>query len=207
MKVENVYGVDVYYTDRSDGGGLSIYKDLVVVMQKLYGNKKWNHCFEWCAGPGFMGFSVLANNWCDKLSLGEIYTPSMIDSKITIARNNLKNVDTYLSDNFKSISENIKFDLIVSNPPHFNTDRYGMPDTRRYKDDGWKIHQDFFQNVGRYLSKDGRILLAENIRGSSEHTFEKFIHESGLMVISHRLSPTIPEHIWWLEVGHQFDFT
>ena len=53
-------GVRVSYKRHLDGGGSTFGQDFVPLLQKR-GMPKVHRAFEWCAGPGFIGFSLLAH--------------------------------------------------------------------------------------------------------------------------------------------------
>ncbi len=206
---ENVYGLKVFYTKETHGGGIPIFPDFINVIKTLYPNKKFNNCLEWCAGPGFIGFAVLANNISSQITLLESYQPALDLAQLTIKENNLDNIVTLcLSDNFKSVTNDSKFDLIVGNPPHYCTDVYAKhikywesTSKRIYYDKEWSTHFDFFRTVYSKLTDDGKILLVENIRGSSEETFLDILKENNLRITNHFFSPSMPTNYWYLEIS------
>jgi methylase of polypeptide subunit release factors len=207
-KIKDVYGISVYHTAITHGGGIPIYPDFALTVQDQYPNRTFNNCLEWCAGPGFIGFALLAKQICNHLTLADIYQPSIDLVNATIKFNKLNsNTSVFLSDNFKSIPSN-KFDLIVGNPPHFSNDVYAkyLPHwkhtgNRIYQDTNWKIHYDFFKSVKEFMTDDCKILLIENIRGCSEETFKDVIFDNGLEITNHFLSPTLSTNYWYLEIG------
>lgn len=207
--IENVYGLSVCYTNDTDGGGRIIYPDFVKILKNKYPDKTFNNCLEWCAGPGFIGFSMLSQNICKHLTLIDIHQPAIDTASITVSNNGLKDkVSVYHSNNFDSIPLISKFDLIVANPPHYNTDVYAkyLPHwehtTKRiYQDINWDIHHNFFKTVKNYLTDDGIILLIEHIRGSSEETFKEMINENELKITDHFFSPTFKENYWYLQIS------
>src|SRR3981189_3840735 len=81
-----------------DGGGMGFgqqYPD--VVRTKLGGHV--GHVFEYCAGPGFIGFSLLAHGLCDKLTLADINPEAVKAVRATIAENHLEDrAKVYESD-------------------------------------------------------------------------------------------------------------
>jgi len=103
--------------------------------------------FEWCAGPGFIGFSLLAHGLCDTLCLADINPAVVAACRRTIARNGLAGrVSAYLSNNLRSIPATERWDLIVANPPHFIDQDVG--DLRTHDPD-WSVHREFFATVAR----------------------------------------------------------
>ena len=209
-KIENIYGVNVSYTDETHGGGIPIYPDFITILKDRYPNKIFNNCLEWCAGPGFIGFAILSKNICRHLTLIDLYQPAVDAVSFTISNNELTDkVSVYLSNNFDSVPLN-KFDLIVANPPHYNTDVYAKhlshwehTGKRIYQDINWNTHRNFFKAAKDYITDDGKILLIENIRGSSEETFKDIIDENGLEITGHFFSPTMKENYWYLEVSNR----
>lgn len=208
MKTINLFGINVSYSDDLNGGGLHASKDYIIVLKKLYGNTVFEHCMEWCAGPGYIGFSILGAKICKQLTLVDINPDAITVVNKTIDNNNIQSiVDSYLSDNFVTVDVNKKFDLIVGNPPHFSEDVYmkhhGLwrdTHSRIYRDKDWNIHRQFFQTVGQYLSPSGKILLLESTRGSSEETFKTMIEDNGLRITNHLFSPLFPDKNWYLEI-------
>ena len=134
--------------------------------------------------------------------MSDIWEPNKPAVLQTILANNLDhNAQFFLSDNFKEIPKQT-FDLIVANPPHFNMDPYvpHYDDPRKYKDKDWKIHKDFFDNVGDYLSKDGIIVLAENVWGSNPNIFEPMLQKNNLKITHDFASKQYPLDMWYLGI-------
>lgn len=65
--------------------------------------------FEWCAGPGFIGFSLLAYGLCDAVVLADINPDAVRCSLETVKRNRLEaRVRVFQSDNLDGIPANEK---------------------------------------------------------------------------------------------------
>jgi methylase of polypeptide subunit release factors len=142
---------------------------------------KQTRVFEWCAGPAFIGFSMLGHGLCETLCLADINPAAVAFCKKTIRRNNLESrVSVYQSNNLRTIPESEKWSLVVSNPPHFVDQYVGCI---RSHDPGWKIHRDFFASIHSYLADDGVVVLQENNRGSTVETFREMIERSGLEIV------------------------
>src|SRR5262249_328153 len=114
------YGdIRVHYKYHLDGGGrtfglgyLSLFRDLNLPRQQ--------RIFEWCAGPGFMGFGLLGYGFCDTLCLADINPEAIEACRRTVAENGLADrVAIYSSDNLDGIAPTEQWDLVVGNPPHF----------------------------------------------------------------------------------------
>jgi tRNA1(Val) A37 N6-methylase TrmN6 len=178
-------GVRVSYKPHLDGGGREFGQDFIPFLRRR-GMPRQGRVFEWCAGPGFIGFSLLGHGLADTLCLADINPAAVAASQRTVRDNGLTDrVQIYLSDNLAGIPSNERFDLVVSNPPHFAEDfaRDFARGDRRAHDPGWRIHRDFFNNIGRFLNPGGMIVLQENNQGSMADTFRAMIQEAGLRVV------------------------
>ena len=111
-------GIKVYYSEELDGGGASFGQDYLDFISKNFPPQQ--RIFEWCSGPGFIGFSLLAKGLCDTLCLADVNPLAVEACQKTIRLNRLEEkAKVYLSDNLKDIPLFEKWDLVVANPPHF----------------------------------------------------------------------------------------
>lgn len=184
-------GIDIHYRVELDGGGAEFGQDFIPFLKSRQMPKQ-RRIFEWCAGPGFIGFSLLGNGLGETLCLADINSAAVACCRQTVISNNLADrVSVYRSDNLRDIPVSEKWDLVVSNPPHF-IDQY-EGDIRAHDPD-WRIHQEFFATAGNYLSGDGVIVLQENNRGSTVETFRSMIEQSGLEIwFTHGDYPSLTE--------------
>src|SRR5215467_9087861 len=110
--------ISVVFEPALDGGGSTFGQEFIQVVADRIGPSQ--HIFEFCAGPGFIGFSLLAHGLCEKLTLADINPEAVQACRRTIADNALSDrVSVYCSDNLQDIPAAEKWDLVVSNPPHF----------------------------------------------------------------------------------------
>jgi predicted RNA methylase len=173
-------GIRVSYKSHLDGGGRGFGQDFIPLLQH-YGLSRQARAFEWCAGPGFIGFSLLAHGLCQTLCLADINPEAVQACRRTIADNALSDrVAVYCSDNLQDIPPAEKWDLVVSNPPHFIDEYLG---NLRAHDPDWRVHRDFFRTVASFLKPGGVIILQENNHGSTVETFRPMIDESGLTIV------------------------
>lgn len=202
------YGINVKYTKETDGGGILFKDDYITSIQRLHPNRIFNECLEWCSGPGFIGYSILGVGLAKKVSFSDIYEPALEQCRWSAKNSNLdQKISIYNSYNFDNIPKDKRFDLIVSNPPHFTEHAYYQyimkQDPRKYLDKNWEIHINFYSNAVNYLADNGSIILQEFSWASGIPTFEKMINDSGLKIINHFLGeyrhPTEGRLIYYIE--------
>jgi methylase of polypeptide subunit release factors len=173
-------GVRVAYKSHLDGGGSTFGQAFAPVL-RARGMRPVARAFEWCAGPGFIGFSLLAQGLCDTLCLADVNGEAIAACRKTVRDNALQDrVAVYHSDNLEDIPPSEQWDLVVSNPPHFVDTSFGQ---LRYHDPDWRVHRSFFRSVARHLKAGGVIVLQENNAGSAPATFAPMIAEAGLKVV------------------------
>jgi predicted RNA methylase len=186
-------GIRVHYKKHLDGGGRTFGQGFVPFLQSR-GTPTLNRAFEWCAGPGFIGFSLLGHGLCRTLCLADVNPDAIEACNRTIADNALTDrVSVYRSDNLKSIARTERWDLVVANPPHF-ADAYAGE--LRCHDPDWRIHREFFQTVAPFLTPSGVIVLQENTAGSTADTFAEMIAQAGLTIVFVQWCPPqrTPDH-------------
>jgi len=183
-QIYEVYnGLKVYYLHTLDGGGRTFGQDNIDFIKGKVGVV--DSIFEWCAGPGFIGFSLLSAGLCRRLILADINPKAIRACKKTIEENHLESMVTlYHSKGFNSIPRTEQWDLIIGNPPHSNSlsvhKEWGPKIL--YMDHEWNIHKDFYRNVKYYLKVDGNIIIQENSNLSSTKIFNNMIVAGGLRV-------------------------
>ncbi len=183
MKIR--YGnIEVNYLISLHGGGMTFGQDFVPVVRRIF--RRVERVCEFASGPGFIGFSLLANNLCDTLALVDINPEAVRVCLRTVEDNDLADrVRVYESDGLKNVPVTEKWDLVVGNPPFFKCTRYDYE--HRFAqgkllgfDPDWNIHHQFYTNAGRFLRPGGSILFVESMHGSTPETWRRMIEESGL---------------------------
>src|SRR5262245_60756426 len=177
-------GIEVAYKRHLDGGGREFGQDYIPFLRRRRLPRQ-GRIFEWCAGPGFIGFSLLGHGLAGTLCLADINPAAVAACRRTVRQNKLGDrVTIYLSDNLAAIPASERFDLVVGNPPHFVDQfarEFGHGDRRAY-DPGWRIHRSFFNQIPRFLNPGGVIVLQENNQGSTATEFRDMIADAGLSV-------------------------
>jgi len=187
----NWNGIEVSYTRELDGGGLEAADDCVAVIRDLKRKPKPGRIFEWCCGPGFIGYALLANGLGTSLCLSDIFPPAVDCARHTAKANNIEGkVDVYLGDNLEGLPDHEKFDLVISNPPQFQNrlmlekvfPHETKTDPRIYVDWEWKLHKKFFREIRDHLNPNGLIALIECSGGAHVETFRPMLEGTGLVI-------------------------
>ena len=165
-------GLRIHYLRELDGTGRSLVAPYLKFLRThLFGRNfaeqpPFERGFEWCSGPGFIGFSLLAEGICKKLCVADVNPQAVEALRKTVRDNKLEDVVTiHHSDNFRSIPPGESFDLVVGNPPWYFHDNpahrvFGSNWLAKMLhngrlcaiDDGWKIHEAFYAGVADHLN-------------------------------------------------------
>ena len=202
---KNLNGIRVNYLYRLDGGGTSFGQDYIPYLRNR-GMPRQARTFEWCAGPGFIGFSLLGCGLTETLCLADINPDAVAACHRSINDNGLATrVNVYHSDNLAGIPPFEKWDLVVGNPPHFPDEHAG---SLILHDPGWHIHREFFSQVGAHLKSGGVIVLQENSEGSTAESFREMIEKAGLEISFVEFGPkhrTPQPHIYYIGIVRRGD--
>jgi methylase of polypeptide subunit release factors len=171
METFNIIDLSVFYEKRFDGGGTTFGFNAVTKSDIINKIQDQGDVLEICSGPGFIGYTLLKYNKANRLVLSDI-NPEVRDGIETTNRfNNLK-VEFIQSDCFDSIGDSNKFDTIVSNPPHFKTERpsgYRSSEEKLISlDYDMQFHKKFFESAHKFLNPNGKVVLIENCDGVTE---------------------------------------
>jgi len=186
----NYNGVIVFDRPELHGEGITIGQDYIRALLEL-GFKRCGNLFEFCSGPGYIGYSLLANGFCERLTLADINPKAVEIANKTAHYNHIEHlVNIYQSDVFDNIPNVEKCDLVVSNPPHFplairmgNT-KPGEENLKAYDED-WKIHKKFYSGIKEHMKPGGYVVMMENTEGGQTvETFRDMIQMGGGEVIS-----------------------
>jgi 16S rRNA G966 N2-methylase RsmD len=202
-------GIRVHYMDHLVGDGATFGQGFFLYLLNR-GMPKQTRTFEWCAGPGFIGFSLLGAGLTETLCLADI-NPQAVDAcRRSIKDNALAaRVNVYQSDNLANIPQSEQWDLVVGNPPWFSVEyAWGEATDLKSRDLDWHIHRTFFSQIGGHLKPGGIIILQENNNASTSETFRDMISSAGLDIVfvefgSKRRTPFL--HIYYLGIARRGD--
>jgi len=193
------YGnIDVCYMDELDGGGPRFGQ--VLVEQVIERIPMAGHVFEWCAGPGFIGFSLLARGFCERLTLADVNPQAVEAARQTVDRNGLGDrVAVYQSDNLRQIPKEERWNLVVGNPPHFPQ---ALPRhvangfVLRSVDEGFRLHREFYREIGRFLEPEGTIMVVEStVAGDHRALLQRMLDDNALELV---------EPIWQIDRARSY---
>lgn len=196
----------VSYQSCEDGGGTWFGQDYVQELQR-YG-RSFDRCLEWCSGPGFIGFALLAHGICKDLTLMDGHESCAASVALTVQNNHCDHRARFRNlDRVALLPESDRFDLVVANPPHYLT----CPGDANYQriavDQRWQAHEEFYGSIGRHLNPGATILMQENQAGSllGPAEFMPMIERNGLAVTGYWTSARYfdragPTQIYYLEI-------
>ena len=196
----------VTYDSSEDGGGTWFGQEYASQLRRY--DRQFDRCLEWCSGPGFIGFALLAHDICQDLVLMDQYAISADSVTETIRQNRCQDrARFYNLDRIGSLPRHERFDLVVANPPHYRECPGDINYQRIAVDTDWQTHQEFYANIRQYLNPDAVILMQENQAGSlgGPAEFLPMIESNGLILTAYWTSPTYfdrsgPTQIYYLEI-------
>lgn len=196
----------VTHDSTEDGGGSWFGQEYMSQLSRY--DRRFGRCLEWCSGPGFIGFALLAHGICEDLTLMDCYALSANSVAQTVKRNQCADRARFLHlDHVAYLPDHERFDLVVANPPHY----LECPGDSNYQriavDANWQAHREFFANIGKHLNPDAVILLQENQAGSlaGPAEFLSMIESNGLRLTAYWTSAAYfdrngPTQIYYLEI-------
>jgi 16S rRNA G966 N2-methylase RsmD len=197
----------VYYTQCLEGDGTTNGQDFPNVIRHFYPQRKFQHCLDWCSGAGFIGFRLLSDGICDRLTLQDCHQPAIDACKYTMQRmpaEYQQKTQAICSADLSYLDDTMVFDLVVGNPPPlFYQPEFASwfdPNYARILiDPGWRAHHDFLANIAHNLAPDGVILL-KNFQQVSIKQYEPLLAKNGLTV-TRAFKEVFSPSLWYLELG------
>ena len=178
-KTLNLDGIKINFPTHIDGGGSDLLDELQTFIDKT-GKEKYHCALDWCAGYGPFGFNLLAKKKVDKAVFTDIYDVATETVSNNAKENNLEDkVVTITTDKISTISLDEKFDLVVANPPHCNSDAHVSDSNtaRIIVDQNFAAHREFYSNIRRFLTDDADIYITA---GTNSPTFVHWAKQGGL---------------------------
>jgi predicted RNA methylase len=176
--VTSYAGIAVFDRPQMHKGGMAFGRDFPRALNEL-GVGRCGRLFEYCAGPGYIGYSLLAAGWCGSLALADVNAESVAAARRTREYNSLEDrVDVYESDALDQIPADERWDLVIANPPHFLSEPRDDADIQVF-DAGWVVHERFYSQVGAHMNPGGLVVMVENAAASDPNLFRNMIEAGG----------------------------
>lgn len=168
-----------------------------------------------CCGVGIVGLTILSTLRKEAVIKEVVFSDINIfniESLFkTLTINNLDSllgntIRCYLSNGLNHIPSDERFDIIISNPPHYSEQSFSKqdiplsPNTLGTYDPGWSFHKSFYRECHNYLTKSGEVWFLENHSASDEKDFLPFIedNEQHLKYVEKVEEPLDPRFFWMI---------
>jgi 16S rRNA G1207 methylase RsmC len=127
----------------------------------------------------------------------------------TLSINNLEHLlgerlISYLSDGLKHIPHDEKFDIIVSNPPHYlgqdpvKGKNAFLPGGLGTYDADWAFHKSFYRQCHDYLTEGGEVWFLENSSSTTEKDFLPFIEANAQLKYIKKIQEPLNPRFFWM---------
>jgi hypothetical protein len=170
-------GIEINYHPRMECGGIQRAPMFIDALSLIAPDRIFNHCLEWCSGPGFIGFSLLGKGLCKKLDLADIWKPSLLAAK---GVNKSHDVTTWHIRRLSDIQPPQKYDLIVGNPPWYPGNL--LTNNRLTCDPELTILKNFLLDAKNYLAPKGIIVLVEGQLYTGPQDILNVLNDTGLQL-------------------------
>lgn len=204
---------DVYYHEMLEGDGTTNGQDFPNVIRYFHPGRRFRHCLDWCSGAGFIGFRLLADQLCDKVTLHDAFEPAVRACRQTIdlmPDRYQGRAQAYCAPDLSWLEPGHEFDLVVGNPPPARTyadfdvrpENYdhGFDNYNRiFVDPDWAAHRDFVNNINRNLAPGAVVLIKNNFARVSKGDWEPLLKGTGLRIVRAFRERWLPA-MWYLEL-------
>ncbi len=129
----------------------------------------FKNCLDLCTGSGVVGISISKNSSIDKVDLVDISQDALDIAKINITKNDANKCSVINSDMFNNLYElNMKYDIIVSNPPYLTADEVENRSEYLKKEptvafyggeNGLRYYEIILDKTRDFLNENGAILV------------------------------------------------
>jgi len=175
-------GLLVFARPDVNGGGLWFAPDFSRALLH-FGIGKCKRIFDFCAGPGYIGFFLLGSGFCESVALSDINPEVIAMARHTIAYNGIEHLaDVYTSDVLEQIPAGERWDLVVANSPVVPSYEVKRANIIDYDLTG-HLHERFYASVKKFMNPGGFVLTLHTRRDSSVEFFRPMIEAGGGRVI------------------------
>ncbi|MFN2454884.1 MAG: methyltransferase [Pyrinomonadaceae bacterium] len=165
-----------------------------------------------CCGVGIIGMTIFSKlrreSIVERVGFVDINIFNLNSLRRTLKLNNLDQllgdrINYWLSDSLDNVPAGEKFDLIVSNPPHFfspdHTEGFLSPGRLGTYDADWSFHKSFYKQCHNYLTERGEVWFLENGDAVQESGLLPLIQaNSNLSYVKQITEPLDPVFFWMI---------
>jgi len=166
-----------------------------------------------CCGVGIIGLTIFSTlrkeaivkevvfadiNIFNIESLFKILTINNLDQLLG------NTIRCYLSNGLNHIPSDEKFDIIVSNPPHYFEESFSKqdvpisPNALGTYDPGWNFHKSFYRECHNYLTDGGEVWFLENSSAAKENDFLPFIEANSEVKYVTKVEEPLDTSFFWM---------
>lgn len=176
------HGLLVFDHEDLNGGGLWYAQDFARAMLH-FGIGRCERIFEFCAGPGYIGYNLLASGHCQTLTLADINPRAVEVAQHTALYNGIQDrVNVYRSDVLNDIPESEKWDLVVANPPLLHSEGANSVNMLDYDGNGTLQHR-FYATVKKFMNPGGLVLMLYKRGEATPDDFRPMIEAGGGRIV------------------------
>ena len=162
-----------------------LVEEVVDISKKINNNLNELRVLDMCTGSGAIAISLSKLIENASVSASDISDGALNVAKENAIKNSV-NIEFYKSDLFNDISKNVKFDIIVSNPPYIQTEVIkGLSKEVQSEpfialdggEDGLVFYREIIKNAKDYIIEDG--YLALEIGYDQKESVTNLLRENG----------------------------
>lgn len=162
-----------------------LVEEVVDISKKINNNSNELRVLDMCTGSGAIAISLSKLIEKASVSASDISDGALNVAKENAIKNSV-NIEFYKSDLFNDISKNVKFDIIVSNPPYIQTEVIkGLSKEVQSEpfialdggEDGLVFYREIIKNAKDYIVEDG--YLALEIGYDQKESVTNLLRENG----------------------------
>ena len=162
-----------------------LVEEVVDISKKINNNSNELRVLDMCTGSGAIAISLSKLIENASVSASDISDGALNVAKENAIKNSV-NIEFYKSDLFNDISKNVKFDIIVSNPPYIQTEVIkGLSKEVQTEpfialdggEDGLVFYREIIKNAKDYIVEDG--YLALEIGYDQKESVTNLLRENG----------------------------
>jgi SAM-dependent methyltransferase len=176
------HGLLIFDRPELHGGGLWYAEDFSRALVH-FGIGKCERIFDFCSGPGYIGYYLFASGYCKTLALADINPAATEAARYTARYNGIEDrISIYTSDVLEQIPSSEKWDLVVANTPILKVDQTSLVNICDYDVSG-TLHHRFFASIKKFMKPGGLVLHLFPRWYCGPETFRQMIEAGGGRIV------------------------